>query len=194
MSVVYRVRQFVRAAAAWLQPPVLERGQASGIQPGELADDQVSQLLGTEAQSLFEAMPPYDRRHALSVMRTLRLRGHTSPDLLAAALLHDMGKTVQWDGTQAVRGDGALRLWHRVAVVLMRALLPDLLERIGEDRPGSWRHPFFVQQRHAAIGADLARQVGCSAKTVQLIRYHEDPPEQTRDPLLEALQAADGMN
>ena len=47
MSVVYRVRQFVRAAAAWLQPPVLERGQASGIQPGELADDQVSQLLGT---------------------------------------------------------------------------------------------------------------------------------------------------
>jgi predicted HD phosphohydrolase len=159
-----------------------------------LADDQVSQFLGPQAQSLFEAMPPYDRRHALSVMHTLQLRGHTSPDLFAAALLHDMGKTVQWDGTQAVRGDGALRLWHRVAVVLMRALSPELVARIGEDRPGSWRRPFFVQQRHAAIGAELARQAGCSARTVELISHHEDPPDQTRDPLLAALQAADGMN
>ena len=194
MSVVYRVRQFVRAAAAWLQLPVPGGGPGAGVQPGELVDEQASQILGPQAQSLFEAMPSYDRRHALSVMHALRLGGHTSPDLLAAALLHDMGKTVQWDGTQAVRGDGALRLWHRVAVVLMRALSPELVERIGEDRSGSWRHPFFVQEHHAVIGAELARQAGCSARTVELISHHEDPPDQARDPLLAALQAADGMN
>jgi hypothetical protein len=81
-----------------------------------------------------------------------------------------------------------------VAVVLMRALSPGLLERIGEDRPGSWRRPFFVQQHHAAIGAELARQAGCSTRTVELISRHEELPDQAQDPLLAALQAADGLN
>lgn len=193
MSVVYRVRQFVRAAGAWVQPLVLRR-QGTWFQPEEAGDVQVGDFLCPEAHSLFEAMPSYDRRHALGVLHTLQLGGHTSPDLLAASLLHDMGKTVQWDGEKAIRGDGALRLWHRVAVVLIRALSPRLLEWIGQDRPGSWRRPFFVQQHHATIGAGLARQAGCSTRTVELIRHHEDPPEQTRDPLLAALQAADGLN
>ncbi len=150
-------------------------------------------------------MPRYDRRHGLNVLRTLQERGHTDPDLLAAALLHDAGKTGRGE-----KG-GVLRLWHRVAVVLMRALWPSLLERLGGPMPpgshgshscGHWQQPFFVQKHHAAIGAELAHQAGCSSGTVALIRRHEDPPGQAEDssdllsadPLLAALQAADGVN
>jgi putative nucleotidyltransferase with HDIG domain len=133
--------------------------------------------------SLFETMPSYDRQHALIVARALESEGHDDPDVLAAALLHDVGKTAHQDG--------ALRLVHRVAVVLMRALGSGVLESVAEDQPGSWRHPFHVQRFHASIGADLARNAGCSPRTVQLIRCHEDRIDQTEDPELAALQAAD---
>lgn len=192
MPAAYRVRQFARAAGAWLRP------QATG-------DALAAHYLSPEALDLFRTMPRYDRQHALSVLQTLKDQSHGQPDLLAAALLHDVGKTGDggkakedagkaMDGAKAPSGSGRLRLWHRVAVVLMRAFQPGLLERIGKDQPGSWRLPFFVQQHHAAIGAELARQAGCSAATVELIRHHEDPPERVADPLLKALQAADGVN
>jgi putative nucleotidyltransferase with HDIG domain len=131
-------------------------------------------------------MPGYDQHHALEVMRTLQEMGHGDPDLLVAALLHDVGKTVDQRG--------ALRLWHRVSVVLMRAFWPSLLERLGQSHPGNWRRPFFVQQHHAESGAELAHQAGCTARTVELIRRHEDPSSRVDDPFLAALQAADGAN
>jgi putative nucleotidyltransferase with HDIG domain len=171
MLVMYRVRQFVRAAGAWTQPEDLA---------------EIRRHLSPTATDLFRAMPRYDRQHSLQVFHTLAERGHTDPDLLRAALLHDVGKTVR----QAT----PLRLGHRVVVVLMRAFWPGLLERIGQDRPRSWRQPFHTQQHHAAIGAMLAQQAGCSLRTVELIRRHEDLPGQTDDPLLAALQAADSAN
>jgi putative nucleotidyltransferase with HDIG domain len=171
MSAVYRVRQFVQAAGAWMRPEDAE---------------EVRRYLSPAAAELYQAMPRYDQQHALHVLRTLQGKGHTDPDLLAAALLHDVGKTVHQTG--------ALRLWHRVAVVLMRALRPGLLEQIGKDRPGSWRQPFHVQQHHAAMGAELARAAGCSERTVELILHHEDRSSQERDPLLAVLRAADDVN
>lgn len=171
MSATYRVRQFIRAASTWVRPE---------------GSNEIHDYLPPAAANLFQAMPHYDRQHALNVFRTLQEQGYIEPELLTAALLHDVGKTAH----QA----GALRLWHRVAVVLMHALWPGSLERIGQDRPGSWRRPFFVQQHHAAIGADLAREASCSPRTVALIRRHEDPPGQTYDPLLAALQAADSVS
>jgi hypothetical protein len=171
MSAVYRVRQFVQAAGAWIRP---EDAQ------------EIPRYLPPAAVELYQAMPRYDQQHALHVLRTLQGKGYSDPDLLAAALLHDVGKTVHQTG--------ALHLWHRVAVVLMRAFRPGLLERIGEDRPGSWRQPFYVQQHHAAIGAELARAVGCSARTVELILHHEDRSGLERDPLLAVLRDADDVN
>jgi hypothetical protein len=171
MSAIYRVRQFVRAAGAWVRPK---------------DTDAARRYLPSPALDLFQTMPRYDRQHALNVFRSLQQRGHGEPDLLAAALLHDMGKTAY--------PAGGVRLWHRVAVVLMRTFWPGLLERIGQDRPGSWRQPFFVQQHHAAIGAELARQAGCSPRTAELIHHHEDPTGLADDPWLAALQAADGAN
>ncbi len=173
MSAIYRVRQFFRAASAWIEPQDAE---------------QVRRYLPPAAADLFQAMPRYDQQHALNVLDTLQKRGYTNHDLMAAALLHDIGKT----GHQA----GKLRLWHRVAVVLMRAFWPSLLERLGRQQKSQrvWQQPFFVQLHHAAIGADLALKAGCSPQTAELIRRHEDPANPADDPLLAALQAADSVN
>lgn len=168
---MYRIRQFVRASAAWLEPEPTE---------------EVATYLPPAALRLFRAMPRHDRRHAFNVLRTLQREGHGDRDLLAAALLHDVGKTASWAGVS--------RLRHRVAIVLLRAFRPGLLERLGRDRPRSWRRPFWIQQHHADLGAELAREAGCSSVAVELIRRHEDPFGKTNDPLLEALQAADGVN
>lgn len=175
MSAVYRVRQLARAASAWIRPEWAGRDRAGG--------DPLRRYLPPQGRALFQAMPRYDRQHALAVLGVLERAGHTDPDLLAAALLHDTGKTAH--------PKGRLRLWHRVASVLVRAWRPDLLARIGRDRPGSWRRPFFVQDHHAELSAELAQQAGCSPRTVELIRRHEDPPGAADDPLLAALQAAD---
>src|SRR5690348_7796749 len=44
---------------------------------------------------LFEAQHPRDIVHAVATARWLAGRGHTDADLLAAALLHDIGKGSQ---------------------------------------------------------------------------------------------------
>ncbi len=173
MSAIYRVRQFLRAANSWVHPG-----------GGDL--DLASEFLPPEALELFAAMPRYDRRHAMAVLGTLQREGHAEPDLLAAALLHDVGKTAH--------AREPLRLWHRVIVVLLRALAPGRLDSYAKDEPGSWRQPFFVQQNHAAIGAELAQQAGCSQATVQLILRHEDSPAVMDGSLLAALKTADGRN
>ena len=160
------------------------------FQTEEADNDTVSGRLPPEAVTLFRAMPRYDRRHALRVVHALQAKGQTEPDLLAAALLHDVGKSGRQPGTG--RKAGRVRLWHRVATVLMRAARPGLLERIGGDsRPGSWRYPFYVQLHHAAIGALLAKQAGCSPRMADLIRRHEDAAVVDGDPLLAVLQRAD---
>jgi hypothetical protein len=173
MSAIYRVQQFLSAVNSWVRP---DRGDL----------DLAREFLPPEALDLFGAMPRYDRRHALDVLGTLRRERHTEPDLLAAALLHDVGKTAH--------DRDPLRLWHRVIVVLLRALAPGRLAAFARDEPGSWRQPFFVQQNHAAIGAELALRAGCSRATAELIRRHEDSIAVTDDPQLAALKAADSRN
>lgn len=173
MSALYRIQQFIRAAGSWARPK-----EGSG--------EQAARYLPPEAVRLYQGMSRYDRQHARHVCLALVRQGYTEPDLLAAALLHDVGKSV-------VPG-ARLQLWHRVAVVLIQLLWPGLLGRLAKDEPGSWRQPFYVHLHHAAIGAEAAQQAGCSATTAGLIRRHEDAPGQAQDPFLAALQAADGEN
>jgi hypothetical protein len=171
MAAMYRVRQFVRAVGAWVRRDDTE---------------QVRSYLPLPAVELFRSMPRYDQQHALNVLHMLEEQGHAEPALLVAALLHDTGKTVQQSG--------ALRLWHRVAVVLLRAFWPDALERLGRNGAEGWRRPFYVQQHHAALGAELAREAGCSQLAVDLILHHEKPLDEADAPLLAALKSADNAN
>jgi putative nucleotidyltransferase with HDIG domain len=179
MSALYRVRQFAQAVGALVRPP----DRYSDL-PEAGDDDLAARYLAPEALVLFRTMPRYDRRHGLAVARHLHAAGHDDPDLIVAALLHDVGKSCH--------PGGRVSLMHRVATVLARAVEPGLLERLGCEG-ARWRRPFYVQVHHAALGAELAHEVGCSATTVWLIRHHEDVAEE-EDSRLAVLQAADSHN
>ncbi|NIV31622.1 MAG: hypothetical protein GWN58_19685 [Anaerolineae bacterium] len=160
-------------------------------------DDEVEQavyVLTPEAQGLFRRQALQDQRHALAVYRTLYQAGHTDPELLAAALLHDVGKAA-----------AQLPAWQRATIVLLDRFAPRLLARLSQGEPqgdalsqlGSWRYAFAVHARHAEAGARWAQEAGCSPLTVALIRRHQDRLtrcEVEEDRLLAALQAADSMN
>lgn len=115
-------------------------------------------MLPAGARSLFEAMPVADRRHALDVVQRLLASGHQEEDLLVAALLHDAAKGHR------------LRLWHRVAGVLLSAAAPRLLDRLGSVDENSWRYPFHLFRHHAEISARFALSAGCSPRAAALIR------------------------
>jgi hypothetical protein len=124
-------------------------------------------------------MPVADQRHALDVLSRLRSAGETDPDLLAAALLHDAGKGRR------------IRLWHRVASVLVEAIVPGRLERLGSPDPGSWRYPFYLQRHHEALSARAALDAGCGPRVAAFIAGTvEDPDAQ----LAAALRAADAAS
>lgn len=140
---IYRVGQFV----AHLRARVIPEEEAF-----------VRRVLPGSAVALFERMPVADRRHALDVAERLLKAGHTDPELLSAALLHDVAKGHR------------VRLWHRVAGVLLEAVAPRTLARLASPRPASWRYPFHLYLHHAALSAEEARAAGCSDRSAAFIR------------------------
>ncbi|MBN1953474.1 MAG: hypothetical protein JW900_00365 [Anaerolineae bacterium] len=164
----YRVRQFFRALTAPLAGEGLE---------------EVERVLTPPQQALFLRMSRADRRHARAVCQALQAAGCQPPELLAAALLHDAGKSL-----------APPPLWVRVAAVLMQRFAPRLWRRIGRGEARGWRRALVLYQRHAEIGAQWAAQVGCSPLTVALIRRHEEQLgwiDGEEDRLLHLLQQAD---
>lgn len=120
-------------------------------------------LLPEPARALFASMTIGDQRHCLNVCAALQARGCVDRDLLAAALLHDVGK-----------GGGRVRFWMRPTVVLLRAAAPGLLRWLASSSTSRWRRPFYAAWHHAAIGADLAAAAGLSERAVLFIRTHHD--------------------
>jgi len=118
----------------------------------------------------------------LDTLRALQSQGQDAPELLAAALLHDAAKSK------------GVRIWHRVAAVLLQSWRPEWLERLASRDTASWRYAFWVQRHHADLSAQLAQAAGCSAGTVELIRHHHDGEATLRPPLegwLRTLRTAD---
>lgn len=150
----------------------------------------VSRVLPQAAAARFQRMALRDQRHSLDVWRRVQQANAdagSSPDLLAAALLHDVAKTTL-PGRR-------LRLGHRVAIVLLNALAPAAVERLASNQPSSWRYPLYVHAHHPELGAQLAQEAGCSPLTVELIRRHQTKlraaPQTNTERLLVVLQAAD---
>lgn len=142
-------------------------------------------------QALFDRMPVADQRHAVATLRTLRAEGHDHPALMQAALLHDVAKS----------GAGII-VFHRVIVVLLKAIRPDwlswLVRDTGQGPADRWRYPFVCYLEHPAIGAGWAETAGCDSMAVSLIRRHQSRVSPSsvafEDRLLRLLQAADDKN
>lgn len=169
---LYRTRQFFTALRADSQPDHLATA-AELLTPGQLL--------------LFRSLPASDQAHSLRVLRQLRRQGYDDPDLLAAALLHDVGKARR-----------PLTVWERVLIVLVGALVPGLLSRWGRGEPRGWRRAFVVAEQHARWGAEMVTQVGGSARLAALIRHHQDEPKTVADrelsEALRVLRTADDWN
>jgi putative nucleotidyltransferase with HDIG domain len=160
----YRVRQFWLALKPANQPVPEETLQA---------------VLAPGAVALFRCMSPSEQVHSLAVLRRLQEAGHTNPDLLTAALLHDVGKS-----------RSPLTLVDRALIVLGRRFFPKTSRRWGEGRMSWLRRPFVVARRHPEWGAGMARLAGVSERACDLILRHQDLPE-PGETLLPALRLAD---
>jgi hypothetical protein len=159
--VAYRARQFFGALAARVSPE--ERAAAAGaLTPSELR--------------LFDSMTVRDQRHGLDVYGALRRQGQDDPFLLAAALLHDVGK-------------GRLNVWHRACYVLLSAGAPRLLERLAGEEGAGWRQALWRCLRHPERGAALAAEAGSAPEVIRLIGLQGADVE--GDQRLRLLRAAD---
>ncbi len=96
----------------------------------------------------------------MAMFHRLLEQGENQPDLLVAALLHDIGKLRY-----------RLNPLERAMVVLVKAINPEQAHRWGSlppdgwDRLPGWRKAFIVAEQHAGWGAEMARQAGVSPLT-----------------------------
>jgi hypothetical protein len=145
------------------------------------------QLLPGE-QALWQRMPGRDRRHAVAVAReTLRLLGDGGPaprPVVAAALLHDVGKIESGFGPF---GRVAVTL-AAIAVGRARLVAPPA------SRSGRLRRRVRLYLTHDRLGGALLRRAGADPLTVTWAEQHHQPPERwTVDQRFgAALKTADG--
>ncbi|MFL7837608.1 MAG: HD domain-containing protein [Candidatus Promineifilaceae bacterium] len=172
MDIRYRLSQFWHNVTA---KPL------SGLEQEQITNDLTPQEL-----DLFKQMSINDQRHGYRVYRLLRDSGHTDCDLLAAALLHDVGK---------VKVD--LSVWDRTLAVLGETFFPQKAKEWGVGTNGGWKRTFVVREQHAAWGGDLAEQAGSRKDVIDLILRHQEPVllnGSGRDDRLALLQWADDQN
>ena len=194
----------------WIRVVVYRLGQVRQqlgfVAPLSVADKQeVQRWLPPSALVLFDTMSHADQQHSLRVCRGLQAQGCVEHDMLAAALLHDVGKA-----------QGRVPFWTRPIIVIGKLFVPHLLTRmivplaqirpVGTDvsRPlapsiadedvihrslqsssysheecerhaAAWRRALSYAWWHAEIGADLAANAGLSEQAVLYIRTHHQP-------------------
>jgi hypothetical protein len=118
----------------------------------------------TPAQlAVFDAMHVADQRHGLDVVAALRAGGMRDPEVLVAGLLHDAGKGDAGLIARVVYSLGTARMtWVERTVAWLPGMRP-ALERL---------------RTHQETSARIAEAAGCAPRTVELIRWQDDP----RDP------------
>jgi hypothetical protein len=135
---------------------------------------------------LWARMSGPDRRHAVGVARrTLRLLDDGPPagrEVMASALLHDVGKVEAGFGTVGR------------ALVTAGAMVVGRGRLVSADARDGWRGRARLYLAHDRIGADLLEEAGSDPFTVAWARqHHQEPGTWTLDRrLAEALKAADG--
>lgn len=170
-DLLFRVRKRIAQGVKTVRPAL----------PPDTARVVAATLTARQAEA-FACLPAFDQAHLVRVQRWLEERGVDKPELLQAALLHDIGK---------VDGETRVRTIDRVARVVLRAIAPGLMERLAAWPAPSWRRGFALAVHHPALGAEKARAVGCSDRVCWLIAHHETYSLAEQDSDLALLMAAD---
>ncbi|MGY6499669.1 MAG: HDIG domain-containing metalloprotein [Acidimicrobiales bacterium] len=167
-------------------PVHLARRFAGSLRPGgpPAADvDWVGGVLSEPEMALWWRMSGPDRRHSVAVARRVeRSLGHeATAAVLAAALLHDVGKTQSGLGT-----------YGRVVATLSAAVAGHEMATVWSRKTGFVRK-VGLYLRHDEIGADQLYMAGSDPVTVAWAREHHRPPQDWTVPphLGHALKDAD---
>ncbi|MCZ2109811.1 MAG: HD domain-containing protein [Dehalococcoidia bacterium] len=127
---------------------------------------------------LFSTQTPRDQLHAIRTARWLTSHGYSDPNLIVAALLHDVAK-------------GKQRRIDRVAwVIACRVHAGDCLA--SERSHLDFRRALARSRNHAWASAEAMRAAGAPERAVELARLHHRPPGGDR--VLALLQQADAAN
>jgi len=146
------------------------------VEPSDLV--VVEENLSDSERALFSTMRVADQRHSIDLFHRLWDDGHRTPDLLRAALLHDVGKA-----------SGPLPLPFRVVYSLTAWLNGRWASWLSAPERPTWCRPFIVAAHHPALGAEAAARAGASPNVARLIAGHGSPGE---DPLSKTLYEYDG--
>ena len=151
------------------------------------ARTEILAILEPKEVELFDRLSPAEQDHAYRVMKEVSESDTADRDVLAAAILHDVGKTL-----------APTTLYERSFAVIVSALLPKIASQFSQGEARGWRRPFVVKIQHAAWGAELAEKAGSSSNTVSLIRRHQEEVGynhlSNEDEQLRLLQLADNQN
>jgi len=164
---------------------LVKRFLGSVLPLGPAACDQEwakAQLLPGEVE-VWQKMAAQDRRHAAAVARRVQraLGADAGRPVLAAALLHDCGKTVSGIGTYG----------RVIATVAAKVAGHDVAMAWSETRGFTRRVGLYVE--HPRHGAELLGIAGSAPLTVAWAAEHHLPPEDWTVPVEigEVLKAAD---
>jgi hypothetical protein len=157
---VHRARRFARSLVARAPAP----------------DDTAwaHSWLSGEEQRLFDRMAPVDRSHSIgvarSVLRALEQSGSSADDpsvrwVLAAALTHDVGKSVAGLGT-----------YGRVVATLSEAVGGASMANVWAQRRGMTRKVGLYLQ-YPRLGADLLAVAGSDERVVAWAAQHHEPED-----------------
>jgi hypothetical protein len=145
--------------------------------PGAATEAWVATVVLPGERDLWRRMSRADRRHAAGVARRVEaaLGADAERPVLAAALLHDVGKV-----------DAGLGTIGRAGATLIAMVA-------GPTRAATWRGRIGRYLRHDCRGGQLLQAAGSDPLTVAWARQHHRPPsEWTLAPeVAAALKAAD---
>jgi HD domain len=125
------------------------------LQPGEL--------------TLWRRMPRADRRETVGVARRTQaaLGEDAKPDILAAALLHDVGKT-----------EARLGVFGRTFATMAGAVAGHGMARAWQEK-GGVRRRYGLYLRHDAVGAGMLRMAGARRAAIEWADAHHRPERWT---------------
>jgi hypothetical protein len=151
--------------------------------PSRENEQWVESVLSDDELKLWRRMSSADRRHAVGVARDVerRLGNEATRAVVAAALLHDVGKVTAGLGTYG----------RVIATLAGTAAGRDMAAAWTEGKGFTRRVGLYLQ--HPKLGADMLALAGSDPLTVAWTREHHLPEDEWTlpPPIAHALKAAD---